>query len=466
MPHSAKTGPVGGRSAALPAAPAARPTSWLTIAVFGVAIAVTVAFACTAPGVALGAVGVPAATRAVDSQALIVLAAGATTGFIYLVVTRIQQCETPRARPEQVERIKANCADSSSDLLERLPVGVVRITPSDRISVMNRAARRFLGVPEQSPPIQDLHSVPAGALRDAMLMLRQAVEAAPIDCASADRGATRLIRVTQIPSRDDCFDVMLTDVTWVKELEACRDEYLHHITHELRTPLTAIQAYAETLNQDFFDDEETRKKCFDVILTESRRLSSLVEDILSVARIEAGAAKLNRAPLDVGESLRAAALAFQAIADNKHIELILELDACEDSYVSGDREKLHRVWANLISNAIKYTPSGGLVTIRAFTRRGTTVVVEVSDTGIGIPPDHRERIFAKFYRIPDSRVEQQPGTGLGLSIAREIVRMHGGTIRVDSDASRGTKFSVELPACSTVGALAQKEPSYGDCARC
>jgi signal transduction histidine kinase len=231
-----------------------------------------------------------------------------------------------------------------------------------------------------------------------------------------------------------------------RRYERSRDEFLAHVTHELRTPLTSIRAYAETLNDDWFSDEQTRRTCYRVIMTETQRLSRLIEDILSVSQIQAGALRLQRAPLRLDELLRDVLRDFQADADAKGIELQWETPVATP-LVLADRARLHQVWTNLVGNALKYTPAGGRVSLRVGADPDRARV-EVADTGIGIAAEHHERIFEKFYRVPDAAVVAAPGAGLGMSIARDIVGLHGGTIRVDSSPGCGARFIVELPTCA------------------
>ena len=227
------------------------------------------------------------------------------------------------------------------------------------------------------------------------------------------------------------------------EAARSRDTFLAHITHELRTPLTNIRAYAETLNEDFFDDEQTRRECYNVIMSETRRLSRLIEDVLSVSQIESGASRFERVQVRLDQSLRQTVQDVQASADAKSIELNLQIPSKVPA-VLGDRMRLQQVWVNLLGNAIKYTPQGGSVSVGVQSDE-RVVRVCVSDTGIGIDPQYHEKVFEKFFRTDQPDVSATEGSGLGLSITQEIVRMHGGSIRVESEMGSGATFIVELP---------------------
>jgi signal transduction histidine kinase len=255
-----------------------------------------------------------------------------------------------------------------------------------------------------------------------------------------------VVRILPLPSDADTGEltVMIQDISQLVQAERSRDDFLAHITHELRTPLTNIRAYTETLSQDFIADEEARRQCYNVIMAETRRLSKLIEDVLSVSQIEAGGARMARTAVRIDELLRETVHETQAAAESKGIELTLKLPS-KLPLVHGDRHRLHQVWTNVVGNAIKYTPSGGRVSVEA-EASDERISVRVTDTGIGIAPEHHEKIFEKFFRVVDPAVDATEGTGLGLSITREILRMHGGAIRIESTPGKGSTFTVELPA--------------------
>ena len=348
---------------------------------------------------------------------------------------------------ESLLNLHSHCAER---ILSALPIGVLRIDPEDRVVYSNYSARRLLQMrdsQEERPRLSD--EVRQPAVLQAIVGLRQNTAGTGVDCRLEYAGGYSIVHLTSIGLGSESDDLVVTiqDITQLKEVEHSRDQFLAHITHELRTPLTNIRAYAETLSDDFFDDEKTRRECYNVIMTETRRLSKLIEDVLSVSQIEAGAARLTRVTMRLDESLRQAAQEVQAAADAKSIELSLKIPS-KVPPISGDRHRLHQVWMNLIGNAIKYTPKGGSVSITV-EPDDRLVRVRVTDTGIGIAPEFHEKIFEKFFRVDDSAVEAEQGTGLGLAIAREIVRLHNGSIWVESQKGAGATFVVELPTVQT-----------------
>jgi signal transduction histidine kinase len=236
----------------------------------------------------------------------------------------------------------------------------------------------------------------------------------------------------------------------VRAGERARDNFLYHVTHELRTPLTNIHAYTETLTQPGFDDEQTRKECYNVIISETKRLSTLVENILNVSQLEVGTARLDIGEVDLARLVRQMVQDNLGHADEKQIDLTLSLPP-KMPKIRGDKQRLCVLLNNLIGNAVKYTPEGGKVEVR-IERIDQQIQIAVADTGIGIAPEDQAHVFDKFYRAADSAVQEESGTGLGLSLAREVARLHGGEIHLESKPGTGSTFTIELPAPAEVGA--------------
>ena len=225
--------------------------------------------------------------------------------------------------------------------------------------------------------------------------------------------------------------------------EESRHAFVAHTTHELRTPLTNIRLYVETAIDEGEHNPATRAKCLNVINGETRRLERIVGEMLSMAEIEAGSFKIKTDDVrleTVFEELRSD---YQQQAIEKRIELSLNLPP-KLPVIRGDRDKMMLALHNLVGNALKYTPDGGRVIINVEVTP-KQLLVSVADNGIGISPDDAERIFERFYRAKDPRVAKITGTGLGLTIAREVVRMHGGDITVESQIDQGSTFTMTLP---------------------
>ncbi|MGD8453702.1 MAG: ATP-binding protein [Phycisphaerae bacterium] len=251
--------------------------------------------------------------------------------------------------------------------------------------------------------------------------------------------------------------VAVEDIGQLREDQRARDNFLYHVTHELRTPLTNINAYTETLTKPGFDDEQTRKECYNVIVSETRRLSSLVENILSISQLEVGTARLDVGEVELVRLLRQIVQDNLGAADEKRIDLTLTMPP-KVPKIRGDKQRLAVLLNNLIGNAVKYTPAGGTVQV-ALECTEQTVRIGVRDSGIGIAPEDQTHVFEKFYRAADDHVQEVTGTGLGLAIAHEVARLHGGEIHLESEVGQGSTFTVELPRSSTESATQGTEVS-------
>lgn len=341
-----------------------------------------------------------------------------------------------------------------TDILMQIPFGVLVIEPDQTISFANRSAVGMLS--EDGEPLdgESASKVMDEPLRLALLSPEKASRPGPsLASRWTDHTFQRIhgevvLRFWSIASEggDQETIIFVQDVTQTKEAERARDQFLYHVTHELRTPLTNIRAYAETLSQDVIDDEQTIRECYNVIMGETQRLSRLVEDILSVSQLEVGTARLQAADLKLNRILRTVVQDQQGMADAKNIDLVLHLPS-KSVTLRGDKDRLNVVFTNLVGNAIKYTPEGGRVDVRCSVENQRARIA-ITDTGIGIDPKDQERIFDKFYRVDHPDVNAVPGTGLGLSIVQETLRVHGGTVSVESRPGEGTTFTVTLPALS------------------
>jgi signal transduction histidine kinase len=229
------------------------------------------------------------------------------------------------------------------------------------------------------------------------------------------------------------------------ELDRLKDEFVSSVSHELRTPLTAVTGYVELLLEDETGPEARRY--LEIVQRNAHRLLELVEDLLFAARLQVGGlVELDRARVDLRLLAEQAVEAAAPEADSAAVVLRLRAGG-EVPSVDGDAERLARLLANLVSNAIKFTPAGGRVEIGVEQQDGK-VVLEVSDTGMGIPEEERDRLFERFFRSQAALDRKVPGTGLGLYICKAIVDAHDGRIAVRTAVGGGTIVVVELPAAA------------------
>lgn len=236
--------------------------------------------------------------------------------------------------------------------------------------------------------------------------------------------------------------LVFQDLTEVKRLKTLRQRFIGNISHELRTPLASIKAVVETLKDGAIHDESVASDFMDRIDTEIDRMTQMIRELAELSRIETGQIELKLAPVNIETIIDLAIAELKPQADRKGIMLEKQLSIDLQPILAED-ERILQVLANLIHNAIKFTPSKGKVTISA-TSENNTVVVSVADTGTGIHPDDLPHVFIRFYKADKARSTE--GTGLGLAIAKHIVQAHKGEIWVDSIMEQGSVFSFRLPA--------------------
>jgi len=231
--------------------------------------------------------------------------------------------------------------------------------------------------------------------------------------------------------------LMVRDITRLRHLEEMRKEFVANISHELRTPLTVLVGYIETLLNNTDTLPKHWHKALEQMDQQTRRLSSLAEDLVMLSRLESTAPPPHQHTVDLGHLLGGIKENAQIVAGDRH-RVTLE---CEPGLIlAGDARELHSAFSNLVMNAIKHNPQGCGVGIRAH-REGEQLVVEVSDTGIGIEAKHLPRLTERFYRVDDSRTTASGGTGLGLAIVKHVLARHQGALNIRSTPGRGSTFS-------------------------
>ncbi|KAA0216479.1 MAG: hypothetical protein DYG94_04845 [Leptolyngbya sp. PLA3] len=332
--------------------------------------------------------------------------------------------------------------------LDALWDGVVVFGPDGSLASINGAARVLLDVEDR--PVGELSA--ADLFVGTELAQRVAAvasgkgrrtESVEIMC---DRGDARThLRLTLRPVVGDGRGavVIVEDTTAHHVADEARAALMAHAVHELRTPLTNIRLYVEEALESEETNTAARGRALNVINHEARRLERVVTDMLSAAEIDSGSLSLQRGDVRLSQMFDELADDYKAAAADKEISLTFDLPP-KLPVISGDRDKLALLVHNLIGNAVKYTPRGGAIVVR-FEEQETRYVLEVNDTGIGIAPEEVEKVFDRFYRARDARVGTITGTGLGLTLAREVARLHGGDVTVDSRLDQGSTFTLWLP---------------------
>jgi two-component system phosphate regulon sensor histidine kinase PhoR len=240
------------------------------------------------------------------------------------------------------------------------------------------------------------------------------------------------------------------DVTRIERLEQVRQEFLSNVSHELRTPLTAILAFIETLEGGAIDEKEASRRFLSIIRKNATRMHELIDDILELSAIEAGNVQVHV------ESIKLQAIVsevFSSLANKAATDSVTLQNAVRpNAFVQADARRLEQMLTNLIDNAIKFNQPNGSVTVRfesveaaAESGNGLRSRIIVSDTGEGIPAQHLERLFERFYRVDRARSRDLGGIGLGLAIVKHLARAHGGEVSVKSEVGKGSTFTIELP---------------------
>jgi len=264
-----------------------------------------------------------------------------------------------------------------------------------------------------------------------------------------NRGETepREMEITAVPFGENSdvkgAVVLFRDVSHFRKVETMRRDFVANVSHELRTPLSILRGYLETLLDDPDQPPGELRRILEIMERHSKRLNALVEDVLSLARLESPGIELNRSEVDLPELLHGIMRDWEKRFATKQLKSHLNFPGNLPRLMA-DETRLQELIYNLLDNAVKYSKPGGTVSLRA-EPAGGSVRISVKDQGLGIPPGDLPRIFERFYRADKSRSAEQSGTGLGLSIAKHIAQLHGGTVEAESELGKGTTISVVLP---------------------
>ncbi len=244
---------------------------------------------------------------------------------------------------------------------------------------------------------------------------------------------------------NELVDKLKADIIQLRKLEKVRSEFLGNVSHELRTPIFAIQGFLETLLNGAVNDPSVNRSFLEKARSNANRLNALLEDLINISQIESGEMKMSFRYFAVNEFVEGMVKEFQEAGREGNITVTAECKTAADREVLGDRDRLRQVMTNLIANGMKYNVPGGRVVVSTNDQDGR-VRISVTDTGVGIPPEHLPRIFERFYRVDKDRSREVGGTGLGLAIVKHIVEAHESSIEVRSEPGKGSTFSFTLRA--------------------
>ncbi|SFM12799.1 cell wall metabolism sensor histidine kinase WalK [Salibacterium qingdaonense] len=333
-----------------------------------------------------------------------------------------------------------------SSVLTHMTDGVIATDELGRIILMNRRAEQLLHVDS---------SHVMGASLPELLHLSETV--APSDLYDyadsilldfSDEDEARLVEAnfSVIRNEDGPVNGLITvlhDVTEKETLERERREFVANVSHELRTPLTTMRSYLEALEDGAMEDENLGPRFLQVTQNETERMIRLVNDLLQLSKMDSDDLTLTFETEDLGELLEQMAERFEMITKDRNLHFS-KMIPNQPLYVDIDKDKVMQVFDNIVSNAVKYSPDGGTITIKV-TPGPQTVNVETTDEGVGIPKESQPKVFDRFYRVDKARARNLGGTGLGLAIAKELIESHHGFITIDSEWQQGTTVAVTLP---------------------
>jgi two-component system phosphate regulon sensor histidine kinase PhoR len=373
-----------------------------------------------------------------------------------------QQAEQDRARAEVRYRRTAAQCEQLNDILQNLNEPVLAIDPFEEVVLANESAGELFAFDAKNSERRAVQSlVRCEQLLDLLAETRRrrgaSQRAADLELCD-EQGDKRYFNATvsTMASKQEAGNghgqphsavIVLRDIGEQKAIQRRHAEFVAAVSHEMKTPLASIKAYVELLADGDAEDDQTREEFLEVINSQAERLRRLIDNLLNLARIEAGVVSVNKEKQSLNEVLEEAARVVQPAAEQKNIRLTTDLSPLYLGVLI-DRDMLLQAAINLLSNGVKYTPAGGAVTLRSREIDGQAAF-EVIDTGVGLSPEDCEKVFEKFYRVKKDQ-QMASGTGLGLPLVKHIVEeVHRGQITLESTLGQGSTFRVTLPNVRT-----------------
>ncbi len=337
------------------------------------------------------------------------------------------------------QRDLAHTIERFRSAADAVPDGMVVLDRRYRVRWANRRAQAFLGL----DPAKDTGHPLANVVRhpEVVSYLQQADFSEPV-LIESPRDASVTLSIQVIPFGDDERLLIARDVTELEAVERMRRDFIANVSHELKTPLTVVSGFLETLRELELDDA-SRDRYMQMMQDQARSMQRLVDDLLTLSALESQRTAIAEVPVPVGPLVAELAAEARALSAGAHRVVVEQGPAAQ---ILGSRDELRSAFANLVSNAVRYTPPGGVITIAWDIETDGSGVFSVTDTGIGIAPEHIPRLTERFYRVDRSRSRATGGTGLGLAIVKHVLLRHGAALAITSEPGRGSTFAVRLPA--------------------
>ena len=358
---------------------------------------------------------------------------------------------------DQLARERSNRAESQAAenarqqaLFENMLEGVLLVDASGRVQFTNTACRRFFDL---EADVRGQTLLEAFRCNELSAVAVEAAKAGRVNGKELELEAgpeARLLQVNAVAlmgpeGRPDGVLMVLHDATRLRQLERTRREFVANVSHELRTPLSLIKGSVETLLDGAVSQPAIASKFLDIIDRHCDRLTFLIEDLLTLSRLESGQLAINYDTVPLRGHVSEVFDDFRRKAEDRGVQLINDVPS--GLRARADSDRLDQVLSNLIDNAIKYGRPGGSVRIEGREIPGSDLIeMAVADDGPGIPTEAAERVFERFYRVDTARSREQGGTGLGLSIVKHIIQAHGGEVRLETAPAKGAAFRFTLPA--------------------
>lgn len=354
-----------------------------------------------------------------------------------------------RKRDEKTRQALDASLERFHKAAQALPDGVILLDAEGHIEWLNQSASEHFGLdPARDTGILLEQFIRRSEFYAFYSRFRQGGSDTPLLMSVDGEGSRRVLSILLLSFADTGILMLSRDVSDITRAETMRRDFIANVSHELRTPLTVISGFMEHLTAEDASTDAGIKGILNLIAEQSQRMSRLVEDLLTLSRLENAAEPPREEDIDILELLQTLFEEAQALSAGRHDIVLEPAQAC---WIHASINEIRSAFGNLVTNAVRYTPAGGRITL-AWKQEGDTLVFSVTDSGIGIAPEHIPRLTERFYRVDKGRSTNTGGTGLGLAIVKHVLARHQGNLNIVSRIGQGSTFSACLPAARRVDA--------------